>query len=109
MKEYEILYIIKPNLGDEKYKEITEKIKEIITKNEGDAFDTKIIGMKTLAQPLSKFKQGYYVQIHFNATNNTLTKLQKHLEINEDVFRHLIVILDSIRPKKTNEKASVKG
>ncbi|MBT3260613.1 30S ribosomal protein S6 [bacterium] len=104
MKEYEILYIIKPNLGEDKYTQIIEKIKELINKNEGEEKATKVIGIKEFAQILSKQKQGYYVQTNFNANNKTLEKLHAFLKIDENIFRHLIITMDSITPKNKKVK-----
>ncbi|MFA5878555.1 MAG: 30S ribosomal protein S6 [Candidatus Margulisiibacteriota bacterium] len=98
-KEYEILYIIKPSLSDAKYEETILKMKDIIEKNEGEIVTLKSWGMRNLAITFKKYQQGYYVESRFKGSSATLDAIKKHIQVTEDIIRHLIVHLESIEPK----------
>lgn len=110
MKGYEILYILKPHLGEEKYKEINEKVKSWITNNEGEILLFNEWGTKELAGNFANFSQGYYVQCQFNGTANTVREIRSQIKVSEDFVRDLLVTLDSIYDKsKKKEEAQAKG
>ncbi len=93
---YETLYIIKPKLGDDINKKVIEKVQKWITSNKGEILLHKEIGTKDLATNFEDFTQGYYVQVQFNATNETLDELNSKLRVNEEILRYLTVTLESV-------------
>lgn len=93
---YETLYIIKPKLGDDINKKVIEKVQKWITSNKGEILLHKEIGTKDLATHFEDFTQGYYVQVQFNATNETLDELNSKLRVNEEILRYLTVTLESV-------------
>ncbi|MBT3582360.1 30S ribosomal protein S6 [Candidatus Woesearchaeota archaeon] len=103
-KEYEILYIIKPHLSEEVYKENCGKFEEMVNGEEGKIDYIEPQGVRDLATPIKKFNQGFYVESKFLATPKTLENIQAKFAVNEDILRHLIVTVDSIEPKETEEK-----
>jgi small subunit ribosomal protein S6 len=102
MKEYEIIFLVKPNLADERYKELAEKFKAVVTDNGGEIRSEQMMGMRELPQELSKQKKAYYVYIEFNADSKVNEKIKHFMAVTEDIFRHLIVLSESVRryPRK---------
>jgi small subunit ribosomal protein S6 len=96
---YDILFIIKPDLTKEKIQENCEKMKTWITKNGGEIVTYNEIGMRDLAQELTKFTRGYYVNVEFNGDNKLVETINQNIRVTEDIFRHLIVLKDSIDMK----------
>lgn len=96
-KGYELLFIIQPSLGEEKTNKIAEKVKAEIESNEGEITLFKPWGQQKLETEFRKFKQGYYVQIQFNATEKTLSALRETLKYTEEIIRNLIVTMESIQ------------
>lgn len=103
MKEYEILYILKPTLSADALKSVNEKVKEWITSTGGKIDLYNEMGLRDIATEFQKFNTGYYVQIQFTCGQPTLNELHEKLAVTEDIFRHLIVTMASIRPKKKEE------
>ncbi|RAP36893.1 30S ribosomal protein S6 [Candidatus Marinamargulisbacteria bacterium SCGC AAA071-K20] len=94
---YEILYIIKSAVAEEKRTAINDKVKSIIESGKGEILLHKEIGLKELASEFSKETQGYYVQVQYTANNKILDELGNFFHITEDVLRHLNVTLESIQ------------
>ena len=109
-KEYEILFIMKPHLGEEVYTETIAAFQSWITGTEGEIVSLKTLGIRELATIFEKMNQGYYVQCHFKGTPATLTEIQNRIKVNEVIFRQLIVTIDSIveKPKPEKEKKAKK-
>ena len=103
MREYEILYIIKPHLSEEDYTKIIHTFEGWITQNGGEILLSNVMGLKELATVLDKQTHGYYVQCQFRSGNEALDEIATRLGVSETIFRHLLVTLDSIQPKPGSE------
>ncbi|MDV3182399.1 MAG: 30S ribosomal protein S6 [Candidatus Phytoplasma australasiaticum] len=95
MKEYELMYIIKPNISKEQAQEIAENLKKTFIKNKDiNCFEEIIpasIELKELAYPIKKFQQGYYVQSTIKADNTFVEKFNQLMQITEEILRFLII------------------
>ena len=102
-KGYELLFILKPQVGEDKRTKICESIKNCITKTCGEISVYHEIGLRDLATEFSKLNKGYYVQIQFEVKEgNTLDELNELFQVTEDVLRKIIVTLDSVELGKVN-------
>ncbi len=100
MKEYEILFIVKPHQSDETNQEVVSTFEKWITSTGGEVTLMKPWGLKELATVFDKHTHGYYVQCQFKAGNETLNEIKNRLAVSEVIFRHLMVTLDSIQSSK---------
>ena len=53
--------------------------------------------IKDLASEFDKVRQAYYLHAQFKGTNKTLDTLHTLFKVTEDLFRHLIVDLASVK------------
>lgn len=98
-KAYEILFITAKNVSEEQRTKTADEIQNYITKLGGSILELVDLGLKDFAMEMKKQKQGYYYQCHFLADNEQLNHLQTELKVNENIFRYLIVTLDSVLTK----------
>ncbi|MDO8030007.1 30S ribosomal protein S6 ['Planchonia careya' phytoplasma] len=95
MKEYELMYIIKPNISQERSQEIVENLKKTFIKNKDINYFEEIIPasieLKELAYPIKKFQKGYYVQSTIKADNTFVEKFNQLMQITEEILRFLII------------------
>ncbi len=111
VQDYETVYILKPDLTDEMIKKVSDRLQEIITKNEGQFEVIRDLGRKALAYRIAKYFKGHYFMLHFHGTGKTVSELEKNLRIMEDVIRFLTVqgiqpLVDATQPEKTEEVAA---
>jgi len=92
---YELMYVINPVLSAEQTKEIVERVGEYLTSNGAEVTDTVETGSQRLAYPIEKKRNGYYVNVFFNAAGPFIAKLDRALRINEDILRHLVLRYDA--------------
>ena len=90
MKNYELVYVVRPNAEDEVKEAVLNKIQEVISAN-GEVEKVDTWGNKKLAYPLAKFTEGFYVLVNFKASADLPKELDRNLKINENVIRHMIV------------------
>lgn len=90
MLKYEVMTILDVAL-DETQKEATiETIKGIIGQD-GEVSNVDVWGVRKLAYPIQKKKEGYYTVIEFTASPELPKELDRRLRISENVMRHMIV------------------
>lgn len=103
LRKWESLFIIHPDRVDEK-KQVLDKIKEILSSKEGDLLKVEEWGMRKLAYPIEKRKNGYYVLIEFYGLADTPKALEEFFRIDERIIRFIIVKLeDRYTPQQSKE------
>ena len=95
-KEYEILYIIKPHLSEEVYKENCGKFEEMVNGEEGKIDYIEPQGVRDLATPIKKFNQGFYVESKFLATPEFCVRSQMLVSISRNAS--MVVIQPWVQP-----------
>ena len=90
MKNYELVYVVRPNAEDEVKEAVLNKVQEVISAN-GEVEKVDTWGNKKLAYPIAKFTEGFYVLVNFKASADLPKELDRNLKINENVIRHMIV------------------
>ncbi len=93
MRKYETMFIVRPDLEEEKRNELLEKFKSIIA-SDGEVEEVNEIGLKKLAYEIKKLKEGYYVLIIFKANTDLPKELERNFRISDDVIRYLVVNLE---------------
>ena len=95
MKNYEIMFIVKPTLSEEDIKKVVKNFQDVITNNGGKITETVEIGQRELAYEIKKFKSGYYYVITLEANDDKAIKEFDRLAlISNDIIRHLITKLE---------------
>lgn len=91
MKNYELVYVVRPNAEDEVKEAVLNKVQEVISAN-GEVEKVDTWGNKKLAYQIAKFSEGFYVLVNFKASADLPKELDRNLKINENVIRHMIVV-----------------
>ena len=93
--EYEITYIIKPDVDDEAKKAIIDKYTKVIVDNGGEMVEAKDWGKRRFAYEIEKYREGSYYIMTFTAEDaaavNEFARLSK---IDDSVLRSMTVKLD---------------
>ena len=96
MKNYEIMFIIRPTLGEDDVKKVVKTFKDIITKNEGKVTKEENMGQRELAYEIKDFKSGYYYVFEVESKSDKAVKEFDRLAlINNDIVRHLITKVEN--------------
>ncbi len=91
MRDYELVYIIRPTAGEEEVAALNERVQGWIAGEGGEVQKVNPWGRRRLAYPIDRFRDGTYVQVNFRSQPNTLGGLERQLKLSEDVIRYLLV------------------
>jgi small subunit ribosomal protein S6 len=97
LREYELLYILKPTIADDQIPAAIDKVNGMVTTRGGDVYEvlqTPPWGKRKLAYPIDRHVDGFYVVNHMRMDPDTTADFEHMLEINEDVIRHMLVRMD---------------
>lgn len=95
MKNYEIMFIVRPTLGEDEVKEVVSKFAEVITSNGSKLTEQKDLGQKELAYEIKDCKSGYYFLFEVSSDDDKAIKEFDRLAlISNDVIRHLITNIE---------------
>lgn len=91
MREYEVMYIIKPGFEEDKYAEIIEKYNALIQANGGEILKVEPWGKRRLAYEIEKLREGYYVLLRINGEPELPRELERNFKIADEIMRYLVV------------------
>ena len=95
MSKHEILYIIRPDIGDDQKKQLVERFDAILTDNGAKISDVNEWGNRELAYEIKKQTRGYYVVTTLTSNDSkAVSEFDRLSKINNNVLRHMIVNLD---------------
>lgn len=91
MREYEVMYIIKPGFEEDKYAEIIEKYNALIQANGGEILKVEPWGKRRLAYEIEKLREGYYVLLRINGAPELPRELERNFKIADEIMRYLVI------------------
>ncbi|MGB7209412.1 MAG: 30S ribosomal protein S6 [Pyrinomonadaceae bacterium] len=98
-RTYEVMYIVDPETAADKIVELNETIGKLIEKEGGTIVRMDDIGMRTLAYPIKKRKDGYYVLFEVDGTGQEIMELERRMRVNDAIIRFVTVRVDEDRKK----------
>ena len=90
---YEVLYIIDPDAGEEGTQSLVERFKALVEKN-GTITEMDEWGSRKLAYPINDKNDGYYVLTTFTSTPDFPAELDRVLKITDGIMRSMIICKD---------------
>ena len=90
MKDYEILYVVKP-VEDQNLESVVNKFNTLIEDNGGNVENTDRWGKKRLAYEIQDFNEGLYVLVTFSAESTCVKELDRVMKITDEILRHMII------------------
>jgi small subunit ribosomal protein S6 len=94
MRDYELTYIVHPEVDQEGAKAVTEEVKTLIESTGGVVHEVKPWGLRRLAYPIRNVREGQYVFMRIGLEATAVAELERGLQLKEPVIRHLVVRVD---------------
>lgn len=92
---YEVIFILKPDLGEEATAALVTKFKTLV-ENNGTITEVDEWGKRHLAYPINDLNDGYYVRMTFNSLPAFPLELDRIFRITDGVIRSLTVCTDDV-------------
>ncbi|MBQ8472538.1 MAG: 30S ribosomal protein S6 [Bacilli bacterium] len=94
MRNYELMFVVRPTLEEEATLNVLANMKKILEEKNAKIVSEKNMGRRELAYEVKGFKNGNYFLLVVEATPEAVKEFDRVANINEDVIRHIVVRVD---------------
>ena len=113
-REYETIYIVKPDSDSTQIQTVNERIKGIIEDDEGKPLVVENWGKRKLAYEIKKQQKGIYLYWRYLGKSSVVAEIERNLRMIDSVIRFLTVKVDAdvdpnARPSDVNEDTFVQA
>lgn len=96
--KYEIMYIIRPDLGDDNKEQLVERFKKVLTDNGAEITKSDFWSKnRKFAYEIEDYTEGdYYIVELTTSSLDAVNEFDRLALISDDILRHMIVRLDHL-------------
>lgn len=103
MPQYETMYILRPDLGEELTDRAIEKYQALLREQGVEELDTQHRGKRRLAYEINRQREGVYVQMNYSAPGTAVAVLEKSMRLSDDVIRYMTVKPEAVAAPEVAE------
>lgn len=103
VRNYELVFIVHPEVDDEGLAAVVETVKDLVKRGGGQVTKVDLWGVRRLAYPIRKQREGQYVLMHLDMASEGVAELERSLGLSEQVMRHLVVRLEDDKVPSARE------
>lgn len=92
---YELTYIVNAVLEEEQIKATVKKFTDFLTNNGAEIDEVNEWGIQSLAYEIDRKQTGYYVNAYFTAPGDLIAKIERQMQIDDNVMRYLNIRYDN--------------
>ena len=85
------MYILRPDIAEEEVNKHIEKYNKLLETMGGKILDSQMRGKRRLAYPISKNREGIYVQLSHQGDGQHIEKIERAMRLSEDVIRYMTI------------------
>lgn len=105
MKNYELAYLLNPNLKEEEILQWKENLKNIIVSELGGEFKKEInVKKRKLAYLIKKQSFAYFGSIYFLLSPNKVELFEEKIKTDKNILRYLLLHIDKRKQKELLRK-----
>ena len=102
---YEVMYIIDPETVEDDITRLIESLQTVVTDQGGTITKTENMGRRTLAYPINRKNDGFYVLFEIEGSGREIAELERRMRVNDQVMRYITVRVDEDRQRAEKFKA----
>ena len=95
MQRYELAVIINPDVTEEDFPGVLDKLTRFISQMGGATIKVDRWGRRKLAYPIKHYREGEYVVTQFELEPNKAGELKASLRLSDEFLRHLLIRLNA--------------
>ncbi len=96
-REYELMYIVRPELDDEQVRAAMDEVTTMVANHGGEITKQSLWGRRRLAYTIAGSRDGYYVLAEARLPGDGIGEIERQLRLAENVIRHLITTAQVIQ------------
>ncbi|RCW64558.1 30S ribosomal protein S6 [Saliterribacillus persicus] len=91
MRNYEIMYIIRPDIEEDAQTALVERFNAYLSDNGAEIVKVDEKGKKRLAYEINDYRDGYYVLINFKGDEKAINEFDRQAKFSDDIIRHIAI------------------
>ncbi|TCP52209.1 SSU ribosomal protein S6P [Tumebacillus sp. BK434] len=91
MRQYETMYVLRPELDPDARSALVTKFQHVVTQNGGRITQLQEIGKRRLAYEIEGAREGDYVLMQYEGSTMLVKELERTFKITDGVMRYLTV------------------
>lgn len=91
MRNYEVMFVVKPTLEDEATKALVESMKKVLEDMKAKVNEVVSMGRRELAYEIDTFNNGNYFLFKVEGEPSAVKEFDRVANINENIIRHIVV------------------
>ena len=91
MRQYELAFIIRPNVDGEGVTDIVDQVSQFVQAINGEVTSVDVWGRRTLAYPINNHREGVYVLFQTKMPPAGLLELERNLKLSEEIIRYMLI------------------
>jgi small subunit ribosomal protein S6 len=99
------MYIVNPETAGDRIEKLNDAVGKLIEKEGGNVVKVDDMGLRDLAYPIEKKKQGHYVLFEIEGSGQEIAELERRMRVNDMIMRYITVRVDEDRKKADAVKA----
>jgi small subunit ribosomal protein S6 len=99
------MYIVDPETPVDRIEKLNEAVGQLVEKQGGTVVRLDDIGIRTLAYPINKRTEGYYVLFEIDGTGQEIMELERRMRVNDMIMRYITVRIDEDRKRADKLRA----
>jgi small subunit ribosomal protein S6 len=92
MRDYEVVFIARPDLDENALTEVVNRVRGWISDGGGEIEKVDLWGKRKLAYPIRKQTEGQYVLMQTKMSPAFGAQLERNLRLYEPVIRYLVIV-----------------
>lgn len=92
MRDYELIYIVHPDLDENAFGDVVERVQSWITASGGEIKKMDVWGKRRLAYPIRKLNEGQYVLVEAQIDASATSELERNLRFLEPIMRYSLIV-----------------
>ncbi len=91
MRNYEVMFVVRPNIEDEASNAVCENMKKVLENQGAKVLEVVNMGRRELAYEVKKFNNGNYFLFKVSGEAAAVKEFDRVANISEDIIRHIVV------------------
>ena len=109
MRKYETVFISDPDLQDQTRSDLFDKVRNIISRENGILLDFDEWGSKKLAYEIKKKLRGYYVCLTYGGDGDLVKELERNFRLSDDILKFMTILVSADVTKESLEKEAAEA
>jgi small subunit ribosomal protein S6 len=94
-REYETIYILKPDIDADSAEKIGSRVAEVVTRESGRLTKVESWGRRRLAYDIGKQRRGVYIYLKYLGGGKVVSEVERNLRLPDGVIKYQTVLVRS--------------